>query len=865
VTNRLLLFTVILLFAARSAPAAEPRLEIKLANVRWQILPREVHGICVGPDGRTWYQLDPDAKGQSLVQIKSRLEREWKEHSPQVSGVELALLEPGGRAWFLTDFHRIVLGYDGRTWVEYQGSNKPANFGGGPISQGRFLNNHIARFVGGRAWFRGRGGIYSFDGQAWTVPEFADAADPKATVPMFAVSPGGKFAAAVYGNDLTLWTWREGKWTKGPNLKEEGIYSVDPFVVTDQGIMWFRYGEGLRSIAMPGAHGVEPNKEVDAVAALIKQLGDDDFVRREEASQKLADLGPVIKPRLAAALKVAEDEEVRLRLKKLVEKAAPLPGPQRPVVTKIGNYQVSEVKQIGQDDQGTLYIAAAKIQSGDGKSAPGLLMVDAAGEATLLANPPGMETWWRKGSDAPRDFYVARSGSLWLGQLPGAFPHACLDLKTNKIVAELPEVRVGGIVAVDKEGRAYTAGFHFPGTPTVIAFTPGAPDNRLTLAETKVPIVPATVPFVALDGSIWVERKVEGLSRFDGKDWTTVGPLEADKLTPVTSGEDGVVLYEGERKIFGGKGNHYLFQRDKLLGKGELRSLIQKHHALLAKAFSTPRSSRYAAHQVADFQPQRSVVVAADKGGNIWLLEENYKVAILAGDAWLDAADSLKASGSPSGGAGYMAPFGDNSRIYLSILGGSKALLGEVREGKLLFADGPNMTPSDGLPYSLRELTGELWLPANKLMRVSNVGFPGQVSLRLGQNGQAQEVQDSGWPMLVDESAFVWLGRIANQPQNKFALWRGGKIVQRLEITDTDGVRSLFSDKPGSVYAFATSGLIHLIADGEGPYRVDKTYVLPPLPSSQRLQHSRLGYLVAKTFTESPREVLVVLLSLPKE
>lgn len=866
-TDRSLLPCLLLLVAGMGRAEERPdRLDIQLANVRWQHMQREVQGVCVGPDGRTWYQLGPELKGRSLAQIKSRLEREWKEPSPQIAGVELALLEPGGRAWFLTQFGRSVLGYDGKTWVEYKGTGESPNLGGGSPSQGSFLNNHIVRFVGGRAWFRGRGGIHSFDGQAWTAPEFADPADPSATVPMFAVSPGGKFAAAVYGKDLTLWTWREGKWTKGQNLKDEGIFDVTTFFVTDQGIMWYQYGGELRSITMPGSGSGASDKDGEAIEALVTQLGDDDFARREEASKKLADLGPAIKPRLTAALKVAEDVEIRLRLKKLVEKPVPPPGPKLPIVTTIGKYQVSEVKQIGQDDQGTLYIAAAAIQSGEGKPAPGLLRIDAAGEATLLANPAGLESWWRKGNDLQKEFFLSSSRGLWFSRLAGVSPHACLDLKTNRLAAELPGLHSGRIAAVDKEGRVFTVGSNFPGFGFVMVYTPGAPEIRASLPETRFPIAPASIPFVALDGSVWAQRKVEGLSRFDGQEWTTVDPGGADQLTPVTSGEEGVVLYEGQRKLYGGQGKHYLFQRGKLLGKGNIRDLVKEHRAILAKAFASPRSSQYSSQQAAWFPPQRCVVVAADKGGNIWLLEEN-KVVVLAGDIWLDAAEPLKAAGAPPGGASFMAAFGDNSRIYFSILASTpgKSLIGEVRDGKLLFVSAPDMTQDDSLPCGLREQSGELWLALNTPTSARKTGIVDQKSLRLGQNGQAQEIQNCGLPMLVDESGRVWLGRISQQPHNKFVLWRGGKIVQRLEIPETDGVRSLFSDKPGSVYAFATIGLIHLIADGEGSSRVDKTYVLPPFSIPQKPMYSRLGYIMAKTYTDSPPEVQLLLLRLPRE
>jgi hypothetical protein len=850
VLSRLFILPTLLLLIAEMAIAQQQpvRIDIKLTNVRWQFVRREVHSVCVGPDGRTWYQLNPELPGWSLAEIKSRLQREWKEASPQISGVQLALLEPGGRAWFLTDFNRLLLGYDGKTWVEYRGTSKPANFGGGSPSQGSFLSNRSCRYAGNRAWFCASGGIHTFDGREWTVQEFEEAVGRPTSAPAFAVSPDGKIAVAVYGKDSSCWAYRDSKWNRLAPLGNGSIPFGGNCFVTNQGIVWYRYRGGIGSYSLLEAKESAPDKTGEVVAALIKQLGNEDFARREEASKKLEEFGPAIRPRLEAALMAAEDVEIKLRLKKLVGKPVRAPEPKLPIVATIGKYQVSEVKHLGQDDQGTLYIAAAAIQSEDSKPAPGLLMIDAAGKATLLANPAGMETWWRKGDDLQREVFLVGNRGLWFNPLPGASPHACLDLKANKIVAELPELRVGPVVAVDKEGRAFTSGFHFAGSPSVMAYTLDAPEIRPSLPEMKFPIVPTSDPFTALDGSIWAERKFNGLSRFDGKDWTAVDPGEVDKLTPATSGEEGVVLYEGARKVFGGKGNHYLFQRDKLLGKGNLRNLVKEHRALLAKAFASSRSSQYLPR----------IVIAADKGENIWLLEENNKVAVLAGDGWLDGAESIKAA--------LMAPFGDNSRAYFSLSASpAKSQIGEVRDGKLLFVDAPHMTPSDGLPYSLREPTGELWLPANKSMYVTNVGVFDQMSLRLGQNGQAQEIQGSGLPMLVDESGIVWLGRIFSQPQNKFALWRGGKIVQRLEIPETDGVRTLLSDKPGSVYAFSAIGLTHLMADGEGRYRVDKTYALPPLPNSQKTMHSRLGYLVTKTYTDSPREVQLLLVSLPRE
>lgn len=855
-----ILVSLVLLAAATGRAEDVPaRLKIDYANVRWQHAPREVQGVYIGPDGRTWYQLGPEMTGWSLAQIKSRLQREWKETAPQISGVRLALLEPGGRVWFQTEFGRSLLGYDGLTWVEYKGSRTSPNLGGECATQGSFPHNRTNRFAGGKAWFSASGGIHVFDGEHWSVQEFVEPGDITTTSALFAVSSNGKFAAAIYGNDQTLWTCLEGKWTKGRNLKNEK-YPVERFFVTNQGLLWYRHFEELRFVSLPGAATVaeekeEEEEEAKQVAILVKQLGDDSFDRREEASTKLAQLGETIVPDLAAALKAATDVEIKVRLKKLLDKAAPR-GFKPPVVTRIGKYRVSEVKHLGQDDRGTLCIAAGAIRLAGGKTAPGLLLLDAAGEATLVRNPAGLEPWWLQDNNSGLSFYLSSSKGLWLAPYPSISPAAFLDVKENKLTEELPDLRPARVVAVDSAGRVFAAGDYRVGP--VLVFTPGAPEDRQSLPTTSFPIARTSFPFVALDGSIWAQRKVEGLSRFDGQDWTTVDPGETDTFIPVTSGEEGVVLYEGQRKLYGGKGKYYLFQGGKLLGKGNIRDLAKEHRTLLVKAFATPRSSRYSPQQAAEYRPEQCAAFAADKAGNLWLLEENGKAAVLAGDVWLNATEPLQAAGASQGGARFMAPFGDNSRIYFSNMAG-KSQIGEVRDGKLVCLDAPNMIKVDGLPCGLREPGGPLWVAG---MGPNSFG---QLTHRIGQNGQAQEMQESGWPMLVDESGNAWLGKLLNQPQNKLKVWRGGKIVQHLEIPGTDRVMSLFSDKPGSVYAVTSMGLTHLIAEGEGPYRADKTYVLPSAPNFRQPSFSRLGYVVDNTYMGLPPEPQVTLYRLPRE
>src|SRR5204863_8934001 len=124
-------------------------------------------------------------------------------------------------------------------------------------------------------------------------------------------------------------------------------------------------------------------------------------------------------------------------------------------------------------------------------------------------------------------------------------------------------------------------------------YSPEVPEHRTSLAGDSFPIVRSTMPFVAIDRSIWAQRDI-GLARWGGEDWTDIAAAAGELMTPATSGEEGVVL-------FGGTDQHSLFQRSKFLAKGHIRKLVRDHRELLAKAFASPRSSQYVHEQIPGF------------------------------------------------------------------------------------------------------------------------------------------------------------------------------------------------------------------------------------------------------------------------
>src|SRR4051812_44360544 len=75
-----------------------PRTQISLKPARWQTLPLEIRTVRFGPDGRGWLGLIRAETKES--DVRAALEREYREQTPQLRGVSLALLEPDGRAWF---------------------------------------------------------------------------------------------------------------------------------------------------------------------------------------------------------------------------------------------------------------------------------------------------------------------------------------------------------------------------------------------------------------------------------------------------------------------------------------------------------------------------------------------------------------------------------------------------------------------------------------------------------------------------------------------------------------------------------------------------------------------------------------------
>ena len=135
---------------------ALPPVNFPMADLRWQFLPGEVASAAVSPDQRIWYMMSEASLGQvPPATIRAVAEREFDKPAPQLQGVRRVFFEAAGsqggerlklkRVWLVCGMCcELLLGYDGRTWIERQAKN--ARFYDDPFQSGVFfqLNDAIA-------------------------------------------------------------------------------------------------------------------------------------------------------------------------------------------------------------------------------------------------------------------------------------------------------------------------------------------------------------------------------------------------------------------------------------------------------------------------------------------------------------------------------------------------------------------------------------------------------------------------------------------------------------------------------------------------------------------------------------------------
>ena len=108
---------VVLVATALPVCSAQEVKPPELRDVLWQVLPREIESVFVGPDKRIWWTLERQAPFNNLNVLVNVIREQFHSKSPVLYGVRPALFEPGGRVWFIDGFERYLIGYDGEKMI----------------------------------------------------------------------------------------------------------------------------------------------------------------------------------------------------------------------------------------------------------------------------------------------------------------------------------------------------------------------------------------------------------------------------------------------------------------------------------------------------------------------------------------------------------------------------------------------------------------------------------------------------------------------------------------------------------------------------------------------------------------------------
>ncbi|MCC6123851.1 MAG: hypothetical protein IT426_02730 [Pirellulales bacterium] len=827
---------------ASTAEAQSERLNIVLENVRFQALPREVRRVHVGPDGRTWFTLDAAqlspgrTAAEGVSAFKNRLAREFAEKSPQIYGGDLALFEPGGRVWCFLPPHSLLLGYDGKTWIDHPLPDVNDRVVGSCLTRGGCTAGRANRFAQDACWFVCARGILRFDGKEWSLQTLSENPPPSAGSVVLAFSPDGKTAAACQtsaaAGAATYWLHRNGRWiscraSANDPRNPGGNRRLASIALADEDTLWLAYSNGQLECAALGVE--EPPVDDPAVAELIGRLADDDFAARQRATRELLARGSSIKPQLEKALKGQLDPERDFRLKLILQSFLPKPAaPGRTPPSDFGGVQVMYARQLFQDPAGKVGVIAQTLRDAESRQGSGIALLQGDGRArAIFPKNVSFAGFNYQNENLPVVLDEGRR-AWWPRNLAGKAVQL-LDAESGEFIDAAPAPLFGGVQAVSAEGRVFLARINAAsGGERIAVYTPGAPETRAIL---NVESLSTRYPQFALtdDGAAWaLEReltptqRVGGywggkLVRYDGKGWRTPEFQPTQMVRSLTPGKGGVLLVQTSLESI-------LYRGEKLVAAGDPVELIEKHRELFRTSFGPDMPpSAY------DPNSRQLGQVLADKAGNIWRLEEGGGLMVLAGERWQSAQEALVAAGSPDGTASYIVPLGDGQKIYVADrggkLGGLGAFFGEVRDGKLRFSQAPKIEIRDNDALKVRDAEGAIW--AISLLDASK-GSSREYIVRLGGEGVREKLEAVGTPRLVDAAGNLWVEKNAATDGCAYRLWRNGRWGRELAVPNVARNCRLVSDRPGSVYAWSNLGLQQLVADSPDfdDYRPGRLYAL---------------------------------------
>ncbi len=265
-----LLLVLSVLIAAPLPEGAASSLDLSSTKTRWHTLPAEVQNVRLASDGRIWYQLRASNLGhRSLASVKEDLAREFRQPSPKARGVLIALFEPGGRVWFFLRDKNLLLGYDGKTWIEYAVPGRDNAVCGECMSRGEFSLSHANRWADHRCWFITARSVLSFDGTKWSRDDFFDLQKDWSSR-CLALSPSGKTAVAYSYSLESFRVWRAGQWKPVPLPPLDSSAPVILLDMSDDRTLWFVRKEGQMERLDIGNEADKPDPAADEIAERVK-------------------------------------------------------------------------------------------------------------------------------------------------------------------------------------------------------------------------------------------------------------------------------------------------------------------------------------------------------------------------------------------------------------------------------------------------------------------------------------------------------------------------------------------------------------------------------------------------------------------
>lgn len=484
-------------------PRTEPssRLETRLDGSSVGSLPIEVADVIAGPDGRAWLQFSDAAgrfapamvrygtTGPTMPEIKRDIAAEFAQSSPQVRSCTLCLIEPGGRSWYWAPQHATLLGYDGKTWIDYVIPNVSETQVARCPTRGALADGRCNVSAGSASWFAFGGSVHRFDGVKWSRqrvtyspaqgmsasfpvgyrgPRYA--APPSSDAVLLAVSPDGKVAAAS-GRCGPIWIWRNAKWEcrddaikmTGADARQADEFSssggypsgselLAGLVLCDDATLWCLLSSGrlLRVVIGPplksAAAGPVPDiqKQIDDLAA-------NDYATRQRASEFLAGKGAAVRLQLQTALAASRDAEQRARLKQLLGRL--VQRPEDASSQRFGSLRVGYVQMLACDGKGNVYALAQSVDSGRGEPRPGLAVLSPTGTTkTVLvdqqfAGPPK--------SAVPTPLIMDGPGQRLWAPVGASGPVRVFDLGDGQAADPFAQMQAFGLCAIDGQGHVF--------------------------------------------------------------------------------------------------------------------------------------------------------------------------------------------------------------------------------------------------------------------------------------------------------------------------------------------------------------------------------------------------------------------------